>query len=75
MVGIDLGLVDYAGIGHQILQLGYLELQQSLGLLGGVVLCILGEVSLIPCLGNLSGYYRSLAYSLCQFGLEFIKTF
>ena len=45
MVGIDLGLVDYAGIGHQILQLGYLELQQSLGLLGGVGLWLIASAS------------------------------
>ena len=70
-----LGLVDDAGVCHEILELGYLELQKALSLLGCIVFCVLREVALVPGLRDLSGNNGTLADGLRQFGLELLKTF
>ena len=75
VVGVDLGLVDDAGVGHEILELGYLELQKALCLLCCIVFCVLREVALVPGLRDLSGNNGTLADGLRQFGLELLKTF
>lgn len=64
---VHFGIVQYPGIANNAFQLGYLQLKKSLSILGSVILCILTQVSLIPCLSNLLGNI------LTFFGLQFLK--
>jgi hypothetical protein len=53
-------LVDHAGVGHHLLQLGDARLQQALLLLGGVVLGVLAQVALVARLGDLLADMRAI---------------
>lgn len=52
-VCLDLLLIDQTRVGDKPFELGDLSFEYSLRLLGGVILCILGEVSFVPSLGYL----------------------
>ena len=73
---VDLRLVDHAGIGERILQLGDTHLQQTLRLTGGVVLRVLRKVTLVARFGNSRRYRRTLdGTHVVELILEFFVTF
>ena len=49
---VDFGLVEKASVGNEVLQFGDTRFEMALGLFGGVVFGIFGEVALVACFGD-----------------------
>ena len=75
LVRADLGLVDDLGVGHKILELRDLHLQQPLSVTRRVIFSILGEVSLFPCLRDGRGDDRTLRQRVGEILLQLVQPF
>ena len=62
--------IDDAGISYLVLEHGYPCLKLALGILGGIILCVLAEVTLVACFGNglrrLGTFYTLQILNFCE---------